>query len=107
MSTVMRNRTWLREMNEADSQPQMTEQQAWSGEFAPRKEAAACMRVARATVGVESMRQLIAVTGPELLDLEEWAREEPSIAGRIAAAIKFRADVLRAFDELAAEAKPR
>jgi len=81
---------------------------AWIQPPSPRAEARALVAlVQRGVDSVEGMRRLIAVSPKDRAELETWARIRPELAARIDSSIKFRAEVLFAFDTLLQERNVR
>ena len=84
---------------------QLTDEEAWDCPT-PRSEAFYCLRVARANGGVAAMREVIAVSEAERAELLSWAAADPSLTGKILAAVAFRGEVLEEFEKLLAAAVP-
>ena len=75
--------------------------EAWHQRPSPRQEAAACLRVAIATGGVEAMRALISVSDREKSERRIWTEEQPELAAGITEPILYREAVLHEFDAAA------
>jgi hypothetical protein len=74
---------------------------AWIQPPNPRSEARALVAlVQRGVDTAEGMRRLIAVSPKDRSKLNEWKRIRPELAVRIENCIRFRAEVLFAFDAL-------
>ena len=72
---------------------------AWNTPTSPRLEAKALLAlVSRGINTVAEMRRLIAVSPKERSELISWARNRPELADRIESSLKFRAEVLFAFE---------
>lgn len=56
--------------------------------------------VDRGVESPESLRNLIAVSPEDQSELNAWAKNRPELADRIKSAIRFRSEVLCAFDDL-------
>jgi phosphoserine aminotransferase len=77
----------------------------WKPTSSAKNEARALLEIAPQNGGLASMRALIAVSEAEKENLRAWAKENPFLTSRIEASIRFRSQVLAAFDQLAAEAR--
>ena len=92
-------------LSAAKPQPRNPKQQrewvdVWQTPNAREEARALAAMVARNPGSVEKIRALISIDEIEQQELDAWSKDEPGIALRVEAAIKFRSQVLRAFDSL-------
>jgi hypothetical protein len=67
----------------------------------PRDEARAVFEmVQRNGSSIEEARELISISEEERREMAEWAQTQPAVAPRFESAIRFRSEVLTAFDQL-------
>jgi len=79
--------------------PGKIERQAWCWPTA-KSEAKSCAIAAQRNGGVDTMREIIAITDRERRELLEWVKQEPALADKVFAAIAYRERVLAEFNAL-------